>query len=331
MNSPSLTLVTGATGFVGAAVVRALLKRGVSVRVLSRPHNDRRNLAGLTVEIAEGDLTDHASLVRALKGCEALYHVAADYRIWVPDPVAMDKVNVVGTLALMEAALVAGVRRIVYTSSVATLGYAADGSPADEDTPSTLETMIGAYKRSKFRAEEEVRRMVQERALPCIIVNPAAPIGPRDIKPTPTGRMIVDAMHGKMPAFIDTGLNVVHVDDVAEGHLLAFEKGEVGRRYVLGGENLHLREILRHVAEATNQKPPTLALPIKPLYALAVLAETVSRVTRQEPMITIDALRMAEHKMYFSSKRAATELGYRPRPAKAAIMDAVAWFRDNSY
>ena len=238
------SLVTGATGFVGSAVVRALLDAGEVPRVLVRPESDRRNLAGLGVDLAEGDLRDAASLARACRGCQALFHVAADYRLWVPRPEEIYAANVDGTRALMQAAGAAGVARIVYTSSVATLGLTRDGSPADEATPAALADMIGHYKRSKFLAEEVVRGMVTEAGLPAVIVNPSTPIGPRDIKPTPTGRMIVEAARGRIPAFVDTGLNVVHVADVAAGHLLAFERGRIGERYILGGENLALAEIL---------------------------------------------------------------------------------------
>ncbi|MCG8402308.1 MAG: NAD-dependent epimerase/dehydratase family protein, partial [Firmicutes bacterium] len=241
-------LVTGATGFVGSAVARAAHKRGHEVRVLARAGGDRRNLLGLDVEIVEGDLNDVASLNKACSGCGGLFHVAADYRLWTRDVEKMLRTNVDGTLDLLKSAMDKGVSRIVYTSSVATLGLNADGEPANEDTPVSLSDMIGPYKRSKFLAEEAVRKLVTETGAPVVIVNPSAPIGPRDIKPTPTGRMVVEAGSGKMPAYVDTGLNVVHVDDVAEGHLLAHEKGEIGERYILGGENLGLKDILSMIA-----------------------------------------------------------------------------------
>ena len=237
--APGLCLVTGATGFLGSAVARALLRAGQEVRVLARPTSDRRNLADLSVEIAVGAMEDTASLARAIAGCRYLFHVAADYRLWVPDPAAMYRANVDGTRELMRAALAAGVERIVYTSSVATLGIVAGGS-ADEITPSRLGDMIGPYKRSKFLAEEAVRGMIAEHGLPAVIVNPSTPIGPRDVKPTPTGRLILEAAKGHMPGYVDTGLNVVHVDDVADGELLAAEKGRIGERYILGGENMSL-------------------------------------------------------------------------------------------
>ncbi len=326
------SLVTGATGFVGSAVVRALLDAGEAPRVLVRPASDRRNLEGLGVELAEGDLRDPASLARACRGCQALFHVAADYRLWVPRPAEIYAANVDGTRALMEAAGAAGVRRIVYTSSVATLGLMRDGSPADETVPVALADMIGHYKRSKFLAEEAVREMVRDAGLPAVIVNPSTPLGPRDIKPTPTGRTIVEAARGRIPAFVDTGLNVVHVDDVAAGHLLAFERGEVGERYILGGENLTLAQILAVVAKLCGRRPPRLRLPHGLILPLAYGAEAWARVTRGgEPFVTVDGLRMARKRMFFTSAKAEAALGYRARPADAALADAVAWFRDAGY
>ncbi len=326
------TLVTGATGFVGAAVLRRLLARGAEVRVLTRKASDRRNIAGLEVEIAEGDLTDRASLGRAVRGCDALYHVAADYRLWVPVPEVLYRVNVEGSRDLLLSAAEAGVSRMVYTSSVATLGLNRDGSPADETTSVGLGDMIGHYKRSKFLAEQEVRRLVSEEGLAVVIVNPSTPVGPRDIKPTPTGRLIAEAAAGKIPAYVDTGLNVVHVDDVAEGHILAFERGEVGERYVLGGENLSLREILGEIAALQGRRPPRVRLHPNLVLPIAAAVEAWARVTGgPEPMTTIDAVRMSRKKMFFSSDKACRELGYEHRPARAAIADAVAWFRDHGY
>jgi dihydroflavonol-4-reductase len=328
--SPDLTLVTGATGFVGAAVARALLRRGHRVRVLARPTSDRRNLANLSVEIAEGAMEDPKSLARAVGECRYLFHVAADYRLWVPDPAPMFRTNVGGTRELMAAALAAGVDRVVYTSSVATLGVVPGGA-ADEQTPSTAADMIGAYKRSKFEAEEVVRDFARERGLPVVIVNPSAPVGPGDIKPTPTGRMILEAARGQMPAFVDTGLNIVHVDDVAEGHLAAAEKGRLGERYVLGGENMSLAEILAMVCRAVGKRPPWLRLPHGALIPVAIGAELAARITGRQPLITLDAVRMSRKRMYFSSGKASRELGYRPRPARDAIVDAITWFRANGY
>ena len=325
-------LVTGATGFVGAAVARRVLAAGEGVRALVRPASDRRNLAGLDVEVVEGDLTDPASVARAVAGCVAVFHVAADYRIWCPDPAPMIATNVEGTRTVMRAAAEAGVGRIVYTSSVAVLTPNADATPADEDTPSALEDMIGPYKRSKFLAEQAVSAMVRENGLPAVIVNPSTPVGPRDVKPTPTGRMIVEAAAGRMPAYVDTGLNIVHVDDVAEGHWLAFESGEVGRRYILGSEDMSLRSILAEIATLAGRRPPALRLPHGVVLAIAHLSEAVARVRGAgEPMATVDGVRMARKHMYFSSDRARRELGYSPRPAAEALADAVAWFRDNGY
>jgi dihydroflavonol-4-reductase len=320
-------LVTGASGFVGAAVLRALLASGRHVRALLRPTSDRRNLDGLDVDIRIGALEDSNSLDVALAGCGALYHVAADYRLWVPDPRAMFAANVEGTRALMHAALAAGVSRIVYTSSVATLGWTGDGTPADEETPSTLDEMIGPYKQSKFMAERTVRALIQERGLPAVIVNPSTPIGPRDVKPTPTGRMIVEAASGRMPAFVDTGLNLVHVDDVAAGHLQAERQGRIGERYVLGGEDMSLAAILARIAILAGRRPPTRRVPIAAVWPIAMAAEGFARLTGREPFVTLDGLRMARHKMFFSSAKARRELGYDPRPADAGLADAIAWFR----
>jgi dihydroflavonol-4-reductase len=319
-------LVTGASGFVGSAVARLLVAAGRRVRVLMRPSSDRRNIAGLDVESCEGSLEDCASLIAALEGCTELYHVAADYRLWVPDPAAMFRANVDGTRTLMEAALAAGVKRIVYTSSVATLGIV-PGGIADETTPSAYADMVGPYKQSKFLAEVEVKRLVATRSLPAVIVNPSTPVGPRDIKPTPTGRMIVEAATGKMPAFVDTGLNLVHVEDVAAAHLLAAEKGRVGERYILGGENLSLARILAEVAALSGRKPPTIRVPIAPLFPIAFAAETLARFTGKEPFVTRDGLRMARKTMFFSSEKAIRELGYAPRPVREGLADAIAWFR----
>jgi dihydroflavonol-4-reductase len=326
----SLVLVTGASGFIGAAVVRALLARGDGVRVLMRPTSDRRNVEGLPVEVRVGSLDEPETLAAAVAGCRFLFHVAADYRLWVRDPETMYRTNVAGTEHLMRAALAAGVERIVYTSSVAVIGLGGDG-PSDETTPSRAEDMIGPYKHSKFLAEERVRALVATERLPAVIVNPSTPIGPRDVKPTPTGRMILEAAAGRMPGFVDTGLNVVHVDDVAAGHLLALEKGAVGERYILGGENLTLVEILAIVATACGRKAPGVKLPIASLVPVAFVAEAVAQVTGREPFVTRDGLRMARHKMWFSSEKARRVLGYAPRPARDAIVEAVAWFRDAGY
>ena len=327
---PDLSLVTGATGFVGSAVARALIARGRRVRVLARPNSDRRNLAGLAVEIAEGAMEDPRSLARAVAGCRYVYHVAADYRIWVPDPAPMFRANVDGTRDLLTAALDAGVERVVYTSSVATLGLVPGGS-ADEETQNSIDDMIGPYKRSKFMAEEVARGLARERGLPVVIVNPSTPVGPGDIKPTPTGRLIVEAARGQMPAFVDTGLNIVHVDDVAEGHLAAAEKGRIGERYILGGENMALAEILAEVAQAVGRRPPWLRVPHGVLFPVAIGAELAARVSGRDPFVTLDGVRMSRKKMYFTSEKASRELAYAPRPAREAIADAVTWFEANGY
>jgi dihydroflavonol-4-reductase len=325
-------LVTGATGFVGSAVARKLLAAGETVRVLARPGGDRRNIADLKVEIVEGDLRDRASLERALRGCSALFHVAADYRLWVPRPADIYRANVEGSRDIMLAAAEVGVSRIVYTSSVAVLGLLADGTPADEDTPVALADMIGHYKRSKYQAEEEIRRLIREQGLPVVIVNPSTPIGPRDIKPTPTGRMIVDAAAGRMPAYVDTGLNLVHVDDVALGHLMAFERGRIGERYILGAENLTLREILAAIAVLTGRRAPRLRLPHNLILPVAAAAEGWARVAGgREPMVTLDSIRMAKKKMFFSAEKARQQLGFQPRPVTEALSEAVAWFREGGY
>jgi dihydroflavonol-4-reductase len=326
-------LVTGASGFVGSAVAKALTSRDVPVRVLVRSTSNRRNLSDLGdgAEITVGSLEDPPSLRAALSGCRALFHVAADYRIWVPDPEAMMRTNVEGTRTLMREAMAAGVERIVYTSSVATLGLKPDGTPADEDTPDSPGDIVGPYKRSKYEAEQVVRRMVAQEGLPAVVVNPSTPVGPRDVKPTSTGRIIVEAASGRMPAYVDTGLNLVHVDDVAEGHLLAFEHGRVGERYILGGDNLTLAEMLAEIANLAGRTPPRVRLPTAPLFPLAMVAEGIARLTGKEPFLTRDGLRMAAKLMFFTSAKAERELNYRHRPAAAGLGDALNWFRGAGY
>lgn len=323
-------LVTGGTGFVGAAVVRKLLARGAPVRALARPGSDRSNLANLDVDIAEGDLRHPETLVAACRGICALYHVAADYRLWVRDPDELLRANVEGTRNVLRAAASAGAQTVVYTSSVAVLGITKDGTPSDETTPVTLDDMIGIYKRSKFLAEREVDRLFAEEGIPTVIVNPSTPVGPRDVKPTPTGRMIAQAAAGKMPAYVDTGLNIVHVDDVAEGHLAAAARGIPGQRYILGGDDMSLREILTEIAALVGRRPPRIRLPRAAVYPVALAGETWARVTGgREPMATRDGLRMSKKKMFFSSAKAATTLGYTHRPAREALADAVAWLKDS--
>lgn len=326
------TLITGASGFVGSAVLRQLISADHNVRALVRPDSDRQNLAGLPVEIVTGDLTDRPSLDRALTGCSGLFHVAALYRLWVPRPEEIYEANVAGTRNIMLAAANAGVKRIIYTSSVATLGLTSDGSPADENTPVSLAHMIGHYKRSKFLAEVEVKRLADEQGLPVVIVNPSTPIGPRDIKPTPTGRMIVDAVSGRMPAYVDTGLNLVHVDDVAIGHLLAFERGTIGERYILGGRNMTLKEILTELAAMTGRRPPRIRLPHNLVLPIAYMSEAWARLSGGgEPRVTLVGVRLAKKRMFFSSEKARHHLGFNPHPIEEALRDAVDWFQRHGY
>jgi dihydroflavonol-4-reductase len=326
-----LVLITGASGFVGSAVARIALEKGFAVRLLVRATSPRKNLESLDVEIVTGDMRDEASMRKALDGVRYLFHVAADYRLWAPDPLEIERANLEGAEATMRAALAAGVERIVYTSSVATLKVTSSGNSADETSPLKADQAIGVYKRSKVIAERAVERMIEQDGLPAVIVNPSTPIGPRDVKPTPTGRIIVEAATGKMPAFVDTGLNLVHVDDVANGHFLALERGRIGERYILGGENLPLQQMLADIAGMVGRKPPTIALPRWPLYPLAMGAEAVARITKREPFVTVDALKMSKNKMYFTSAKAERELGYQARPYREGLKDALAWFREAGY
>jgi dihydroflavonol-4-reductase len=328
--SRSRALVTGATGFVGAAVARALLAEGWEVRALVRGGSDRRNIASLPVAQVVGDLTDAASLEAALAGCEAAFHVAADYRLWAPQPRELYRTNVDGTGNLLDAARRAGVRRIVYTSSVATVGIPADGRPGAEDTPATLADMIGHYKRSKFLAEERAREAAA-RGVPVVIVNPSTPIGPGDVKPTPTGQIVLDAARGRTPAYVDTGLNVVHVDDVAAGHLLAFHRGRIGERYILGGEDMTLRQILTLIAKLTGRSPPRIRLPHGAVLPVAYVCELYARLTGRPTRVTVEGVRMARKRMFFSSAKAVHDLGYRWRPPSEAFTDALGWFREQGY
>ena len=320
-------LVTGASGFVGSAVALALIEAGMQVRVLARASSATRNLEGLAAERVIGDMRDPVSMGQAMDGVRYLFHVAADYRLWAPDPGDIMRANVEGARATMEAALAAGVERIVYTSSVATLSLKDASAPVDETAPSTVEGAVGVYKKSKVASERLVERMIADHGLPAVIVNPSTPIGPRDVKPTPTGRVIVEAATGKVPAFVDTGLNLAHVDDVARGHLLAMERGRIGERYILGGQDVALRDMLADIAALVGRKPPTVALPRGPLYPLAVAAELAARVTGKEPFLTVDALKMSRHHMFFTSAKAERELGYTARPYREALADAIAWFR----
>jgi dihydroflavonol-4-reductase len=331
MSAAGPKLVTGANGFLGAAVVRALLAAGERVRAFVRQGSDRRNLAGLAVEEAPGDLTDAESLRRAMAGCSGVYHVAADYRLWVIDPAPMYRANVDGSVNVLEAAAAAGVPRMVYTSSVAVLGINADRTPADEITPVTVAQMVGHYKRSKFLAEQAVRARARELGYPVVTVNPSTPIGPGDVRPTPTGRILLDAAAGRMPAFVDTGLNLVDVDDCARGHLLAFNAGAPGERYILGGEDFTLRRILEVVAGCVGRPPPRIRLPHWLVYPIAIAAEGWASVSRREPRVTLDGVRMSTKHMYFSSRKAERDLGYRWRDPRLAIAAAIEWFKKNEY
>jgi dihydroflavonol-4-reductase len=320
-------LVTGATGFVGAAVARALDAAGWQVRVLVRGGSNRSNLQQLEADVVEGDLADAAALERALHGCAGLFHVAADYRLGARDPAPLYRTNVEGTRNILNAARAAGVPRIVYTSSVATIGIPPDGSPGNEQTPVGLENMIGHYKRSKYFAEEVVRDAARM-GMSVVIVNPSTPVGPGDIKPTPTGQLVLDAASGRMPAYVDTGLNIVHVDDVAAGHLLAFERGRAGERYILGGEDMTLQAILAQIARLAGRNPPRIRLPYAAVLPVAYLAEAFAKVTGHSGRITLEGVRMSRKRMFFSSGKAAGELGYRWRPPLEAFEDAVRWFRE---
>ena len=326
MDLTGKALVTGASGFVGSGVARALAARGLEVRALVRPGSPRQHLAGLPIEFVSGDLRDAHAVRASMQDVRFLFHVAADYRLWARDPNEIVTNNVTGTRIVMEAASAAGVERIVYTSSVATLECKGKGEAADESRQVREGETIGAYKRSKLLAEQLVERMVAE-GLPAVIVNPSTPIGPRDVKPTPTGRQIFEAAAGRMPAFVDTGLNMVHVDDVAEGHIAALLRGRIGERYILGGQNASLSEILAEVARQTGRAAPRIKIPRAAIYPIAYAAEAVAQRTGREPFVTVDGLRMSKKRMYFTAAKAERELGYRARPYAEGIRDAIAWFR----
>jgi dihydroflavonol-4-reductase len=331
MTNVGLVLVTGASGFVGSAVVRALLAEGYPVRTLVRSSSPRANLDALDVDVVEGDIRDAESVVRAMAGVRYVMHVAADYRLWSLERDEIRRNNVAGTKTVMEAALHGGVERIVYTSSVAALALRADGQAADETVAITEAAAIGAYKRGKVAAQHLVETMIARDALPAIIVNPSTPIGPRDIRPTPTGRIIVEAASGRMPGYVDTGLNLVHVDDVATGHLAALTRGTIGERYILGGQNVVLADMLRDIARLVGRRPPRLRIPRRLLYPAAAMTEMFAARTGREPFLTLDGLRMAKNRMFFTSAKATRDLGFVARPYAEGLSDAVDWFRRAGY
>ncbi|WP_447599662.1 hopanoid-associated sugar epimerase [Nitrospira sp. Nam80] len=323
-------LVTGASGFIGGAVVRALVASGVHVRVTARPGNDMRHLTGVAMERVEGDLRNKESLLRALTGCGQLYHVAAHYALWAQDPSIFYDVNVAGTRNLLEAAREAGIERTVYCSTIGAIGLPPGGGLGTETTPVSLDQMAGHYKRSKYLAEQEVLKLARE-GLPVVIVNPSAPVGAGDVKPTPTGQVIVDFMKGRMPAYIETGMNLVDVDDVAAGHLLAMENGRLGERYILGNRNLLLREVFEILSRLTGVKAPALKLPRLAILPLAYVNEWMSSCTGKQPRIPLEGVRMAKYKMHYDCSKAIKELGLPQTPVETALEKAVQWFRDHGY
>ncbi len=326
-----LAFVTGSTGFVGSHVARALAEQGADLRLLVRASSNTRNINDVKADRVAGDLRDPASLEKGIAGCDVVFHVAADYRLWVRDPEEMYRANVKGTRAILEAARKNQVRRVVYTSSVATMGFTSNGHAADENSPVSLDNMIGPYKRSKFMAEQvaiEAARAGQD----VVIVNPSTPVGERDIKPTPTGRIVVDFLKKKFPAYVDTGLNLVDVKECARGHIAALEKGRSGERYILGGENLTLKQILDKLAAITGLPSPTVRVPYVLALATGVVDEIVTgRIRGREPRATIDAVRMGRKKMFVSSAKAERELGWKGNFVDDALRRAAEWFRGNGY
>lgn len=321
--------VTGATGFLGSHVTRALEAAGSEIRLLVRASSDTQNIEGLRADRVVGDLSDPNSIELAMAGCDAVFHVAADYRLWIPDPAPMYRANVEGTRAILHAARKHKIKRVVYTSSVATMGFKSDGSLADEDSPVALTDMIGHYKRSKFMAEQVA---LDARGVEVVVVNPTTPIGERDVKPTPTGRIVLDFLKKKFPAYVDTGLNLVDATECAHGHLMAYEKGRSGQRYILGGENLTLKQILDKLAAITGLPSPTIRVPYFVALATGVVDELVTgRVMGKEPRATIDAVRMGRKKMFVTSAKAERELGWKIVPVDGALRRAAEWFRDNGY
>lgn len=323
--------ITGATGFLGSHVARVLAEQGADLRLLVRPTSNLKNLEGLKAETATGDLRDPASLEKAMSGCEVVFHVAADYRLWVRDPAEMYRSNVEGTRSILEAARKNGVRCVVYTSSVATIGFTGNGRPANEDSPVSLADMIGHYKRSKFMAEQ-IAMEAGRSGMRVVTVNPTTPVGEQDVKPTPTGRIVVDFLKGKFPAYVDTGLNLVDVRECARGHVAALEKGKTAERYILGGEDLTLKQILDKLGMIAGLPSPKVKLPYFVAYAAGLVDETVSgRLMGREPRATVETVRMGKKKMWASSDKAERELGWKPVPADDALRRAVDWFRANAY
>ena len=325
-----MTLVTGASGFVGSHVVRRLVARGEPVRVLVRRERTLTALEGLPVERAYGDVRDLPSVQAAVRGCRWVYHVAADYRLWTRRPQELYDTNVTGTVNVLTAAQAAGAERIVYTSTVGALGYPVNGRPATEETPITLDRVIGHYKRSKFLAEQEARRLAAH-GCPVVIVNPSTPVGTWDLKPTPTGQMIVDFLNGRMPGYVETGLNLIDVEDVAEGHLLAMRQGRLGERYILGHQNLALAEILRLLSRVSGRPMPTMKMPWLVAYLAGSLSTGVAWVTNRPPAIPLEGVRMARHRMFFDAGKAVRELGLPQRPVEGALAKAAAWFCEHGY
>lgn len=322
--------VTGATGFIGASIARELLKDGCEVRALVRHGSDRRNLAGLDIEIWEGDLSDRDGLLRGITGCQTLFHAAADYRLWTRTPATMYEANVGGTGNILSAALTAGLEKVVYTSSVGTLGNPGDGTPGDERTPVSFDQMVGDYKKSKFLAERAAESFLAK-GLPLVIVNPSTPVGPMDIKPTPTGKIIVDFLNGKMPAYLNTGLNLMDVQTCARGHILAAQRGKIGEKYILGCENLTLARIFALLSEITGLKAPRVRLPYYPILLAAYANQALSALTGKEPLIPLAGVQMAKKFMYFDQSKAVAELGLPLTPVKGSLERAVEWFRSQGY
>jgi dihydroflavonol-4-reductase len=323
--------VTGATGFLGSHVARALSEQGADLRLLLRPTSDLRNLEGLKAETATGDLRNPASIEKAISGCDTVFHVAADYRLWVRDPNEMYRSNVEGTRSILEAARKSGVKSVVHTSSVATVGFSNNGHPADEDSPVALADMIGPYKRSKFMAEQLALEAGRS-GMRVVVVNPTTPIGEQDVKPTPTGRIVVDFLKRKFPAYVETGLNLVDATVCAHGHVAALEKGKSGERYILGGENLTLKQILDKLRDITGLPSPRIKLPYFFAYATGVVDEAITgRLLKREPRATVDTVRMGKKKMFASSDKAERELGWKILPVDAALARAVKWFQANGY